>query len=93
LTNTSKEKVVFFRNPKTGETGTFVNIWKYDQGDQYLFTRLESGFKNKNVYSLPEGKTDPGDVSRIQDVVMALNYTNSIKIEASENNSIIVCGR
>jgi hypothetical protein len=93
LTNTSKEKVVFFRNPKTGETGTFVNIGKYGEGDQYLFTRLESGFKNKNVYSLPEGKTDPGDVSRIQDVVMALNYTNSIKIEASENNSIIVCGR
>jgi hypothetical protein len=94
LTSSSPNKVVFFRNPNNGETGTFVNVGEHGNGNN-LFVRLETGFKNRNVYSLPAGKTSSEDLGRMQQVVDSLLsvYTNDIKIQSSENNSIIVCGR
>ena len=92
LTSSSPNKVVFFRNSTNGETGTFVNIGEYGNGKN-LFARLDTGFRNRNVYSLPAGKTSSEDIGRIQGIVEALAYTNDIKIQTSDNNSIIVCGR
>jgi hypothetical protein len=93
LTSSAPNKVVFFRNPTNGETGTFVNVGKHGN-DKNLFVRLEAGFKNKNVYSLPEGKTSSEDIGRIQSVVDSLAefYDKDVKIPTYENNSVIVCG-
>ena len=92
LTSSNSSKVVFFRNIKNGETGTFINVGEHGNGKN-LFARLETGFRNKNVYSLPAGKTSSEATGRIQEIVQSLTYTNDIKIQPSENNSIIVCGR
>lgn len=92
LTSSNPNKVVFFRNINNGETGTFINVGEYGNGKN-LFARLETGFRNKNVYSLPAGKTSSEATGRIQEIVQSLTYTNDIKIQPSENNSIIVCGR
>ena len=91
LTNSSNSKAMFFRNPANGETGVFVNVGEYSKGVN-LFQRLDSGFKNRNVYALSPGKDSAESLKGIQGVVEALTFTNDTKISASENNSIIVCG-
>jgi hypothetical protein len=89
LTNKTNKKFLVFRNSKTNEIGTFINVGKSSKGG-YKYVRLDSAFVGKSIYSLPNIEDET--MARIGETLESLDeFVNDIKV-SGVNDNLLLCG-